>query len=460
MANKKPKQMKSAPTIEPAKKDLNVNPENPEVLPSKKIAGLSQDSKVLYADLMQRRYIEHPQSDAAFSKPFIDGINALIDATVISIAMDEAVCGNGSLSIFMKKSPALVGVLQEMAHNMGLSVPMLEALPSATQEELDKQGIKEKPEEVVKISVKKENITEEAKARVEAEHKAAEEDVEMDVTKMTSKDMLKAALKKIMLNKMNVFTNFVDASAMYASYMQLQAEKKGDKKAAEEAKNASFMSNLRAVTKLVGECPIIIHGFGNFLYTDISQKKHPVAAFCHLRNSAKNKSTGVPCVDDKTIADVLSVIVTWVGEYRIEQQKKNIQTAKEDIELLKKDEKKNAEGIKNAKEQIATYNRNLKHITDVMSYVTSPSFDVADNFEKEISDGDADARRLFGFIVNSYYNKNIVEESNMADIRHNVQVYIGVILNMFCDSVETNDNYSESDFVELRKKETAEESKN
>lgn len=438
---------KKAPVIETA--EIFDPAKDTTVLP-KKFSGMSADSKVLFVDLVQRRTVEKPRRDGVYSPEFTEQLNVVADAMLVDVAINEVACSGNSFRFIASKNPKVHEAFVKLAESMGMQIPALEALPAPTKEQLNESGMQgEDTKDKVVIEVTEKNISKEAKQAAKAEASVKNSDVELDITKFKNEDDLRKALTYMMSAKPSPFVNITEAVAMYRSYLMHNAKSDKEK---EEVKNKSFEDLFTKVTEIVKNCTLVVRGFGSFLYNEVSSKKNPVSAFCILRNAAKNKETGIPYMDDETIAAMLRVIVRWVSVGKIEEQNKNIANAKSDIVTLSKDKKANKKGIEDLEEKIKTYKNNIEHINNVLSFVTNPSFDIADKFLENLSENDQEARRLFGIVTSSYYGKELVENSDMKAIRQNVQIYIGVILNFFCDAALKNGNYTESDFVEITKK--------
>lgn len=440
-ANKKAPVIETAEIFDPAK-DTTVLP--------KKFSGMSADSKVLFVDLVQRRTVEKPRRDSVYSPEFTEQLNVVADAMLVDVAINEVACNGSTFRFIANKNPKVHEAFVKLAESMGMQIPALEALPAPTKEQLNESGMEgEDTKDKVVIEVTEKDISKEAKQTAKAEASVKNSDVELDITKFKNEDDLRKALTYMMSVKPSPFVNITEAVAMYRSYLMHNAKSDKEK---EEVKNKSFEDLFTKVTEIVKNCTLVVRGFGSFLYNEVSSKKNPVSAFCILRNSAKNKETGIPYMDDETIAAMLRVIVRWVSVGKVEEQNKNIANAKSDIVTLSKDKKANKKGIEDLEEKIKTYKNNIEHINNVLGFVTNPSFDVADKFLENLSENDQEARRLFGIVTSSYYGKELVENSDMKAIRQNVQIYIGVILNFFCDAALKNGNYTESDFVEITKK--------
>ena len=111
---------------------------------------------------------------------------------------------------------------------------------------------------------------------------------------------------------------------------------------------------LHELIELVGEAPLVMNGIGSFLYTVTSTTKSPVPAFCHLKNTVADRTTGKCEYDDQFIADVVREIVIWKANLKKEENEKSIEAVKKNLEVLKKDSKKNEKAIKDQEERIET----------------------------------------------------------------------------------------------------------
>lgn len=412
------------------------------------MTGLSQDSKVLYADLMQRRYIEHPQEDAKYTPEFIGGINMLIDATIMSVAVDEVVNGTGSLAMIIQKNPEGYARLSNMAKGMGITLPNYNLLEAPTKEQLDKVNLPENvnKEDVVVVEVTGKDISEETKKIAKEEKEAQEKEVELDPTKITNDEQLKDALKKMLSVRGSVYENLFNAINFFRSVKTIQAGE--NKELVDKINSLSTAGVINEISLIVGSCPFILDGIANYMFNVLATTKNPIVPFVVFRATCINKNTNELKLSEKEIAQVVSALIVWKCKAKIAEQEKN-------IEVLKKDKKANAKAIEQANENIAWFN-------SIMQTVVNPSADcvhsIVENLDSENKELKDDARRAFGYVANAYLGKKYAMY-NTEDVTHNVEIYAGMIINLFREEGSKLEGYTEDALVELRPLETKKEEK-
>lgn len=406
---------------------------------SAQITGMSQDSKVLYADLMQRRYIEHPQEDAKYTPEFIGGINMLIDATIMSVAVDEVVNGTGSLAMIIQKNPDGYKRLSTMAKGMGVTLPNYNLLEAPTKEQLEKVNLPEevKNEGVLVVTVTEKNVSEETKDLAKREKEAQEKDVELDPVKITTDEQLKDALKKILSVRGSVYENLFKAINFFRSVKVIQAGE--DKEKINKINSFSTAAIVNEISNIIGTCPFILDGIANYMFNVLSTTKNPIVPFIVFRATCINRNTGELKIPENEIAQLVTALIIWKCKAKIAEQKKN-------IEVLSKDKKANANAITQA-------NDNIKWFNEIMQTIINPSSDcvhsIVDNLDSENKELKDDARRAFGYVASTYIGKKY-SMYNMEDVSRNVEIYAGMVLNLFREEGSKLDGYTESALVELR----------
>ena len=204
------------------------------------------------------------------------------------------------------------------------------------------------------------------------------------------------------------------------------------------------------------------HYYMGYLPWDKPEKIEVISgAFCMLRNSATNRKTGECELSDREVADYTRAIVTWVNSLTIENYKNRIAEHEKNLAVLKKDAKKNAEGIKDVEGKIEACKSSIKHCEDIIDYVTDPSTDIVDSLIEDYKDAKSDnnraARSIFKQVFESYYADVDLEKNDMANVYHNVKQRAGIIVNLFRDPTTPNLQYSEANLTEMTLVEPTEE---
>ena len=347
-----------------------------------------------------------------------------------------------AVEVYTKKSPLSVVLsktaeeeVKKICNEMGIKFnqKMLTAGP--------KEGTKT-------LTIAPEDMSEETKNAIAEEVQTAEKKVEIDPTKVT-KEGLHDALMEIMRINQNAYQKIAAILLFYRSWLKVQA--KDNKEELKKIDDRTDIDVLTEVTELIGKCPFTLNGMGRFMLTTLKIHKNPILAFLQFRNAARNRATGAFAIEDQTIADFVRILTIWVANTEIATKKARIDTAKEDIKILSKDKEANAEGIKQQKEKIASYQEEIKNYQYVvLPMILNPSSELADNLIEQYKNKDANAIRVFKAITDAYMDFGDLKEYNSADIMHNVQQYAGIITNMFRDPMEQLMNYKTANLVNVR----------
>lgn len=298
------------------------------------------------------------------------------------------------------------------------------------------------------LTIAPEDMSEETKNAIAEEVQTAEKKVEIDPTKVT-KEGLHDALMEIMRINQNAYQKIAAILLFYRSWLKVQA--KDNKEELKKIDDRTDIDVLTEVTELIGKCPFTLNGMGRFMLTTLKIHKNPILAFLQFRNATRNRATGAFAIEDQTIADFVRILTIWVANTEIATKRERIDKAKEDIKILSKDKEANAEGIKQQKEKIASYQEEIKNYQSVvLPMILNPSSELADNLIEQYKNKDANAIRVFKAITDAYMDFGDLKEYNSADIMHNVQQYAGIITNMFRDPMEQLMNYKTANLVNIR----------
>ena len=370
-----------------------------------------------------------------------DQVNYFNEITLCGFATMLAIhVQSGKSEWAARMSTKQIEAFNAVSEYTGVSIDV-KALPAPAKET---PNIVEVPATAVKVE--KQTATE-----IKEELTEAKKQINLDPTKFENNDDFLKAVNHILQTKKNAFSKFERTVSLYRSYHKILA---GDDEAKKQAiDDMSYGNILDEVFAEIDRVPVLLSGFGKALYNKASQFANPVVAFCMLRESSRNKTTGIPAVDDATIASIVKVLIKYCANKYIADYDAKIETAKADIEVLSKDKKKNANGIKDLEEKIKTYEHNKEHIADVIEFTYNPSSDVADSFINDYDDKGGEnykaAREIFGFIVRAFYDVDKAKTYNQTALKQNVQQYIGVIDNMFRGPGSQLMAYKEANIVDL-----------
>lgn len=405
--------------------------------PAAYMQGLDPNHQVDLTKMMHETFRMDPNAAKKYnmSDETVAAINEANAIAQVCILANEVAFAQNPFAIRMKESQ--LKALQQIANTVGVSIN-LAALPAP-----NKEGTVEIPSTAVEVS-------DETKKKLETERKMEEKLVELDPTKIENDEQLAEALKKIMTDRKNIIEKIQHPIDFFLAYKKIQASKAENKD--EELSKLNAMTRpqvFEELAKFLGTAPLVISGVGGHMFTITAGTKSPVYAFSMLRNAAKDRKTGTISIDDQTIADYVRIIVKWVGDLRIAENEKKLTEITANVEALSKDAKKNKKAIDEQNEKKATIEGNISHLKDVQNYVMNPTGDVPDNWPAQFKEKDSAANRIYGAVINTYYDDIEVKEMKRDGVLHNVQQYIGIIHNMFRAPGDSLQNYSEANILAL-----------
>lgn len=445
------------------KQDTTVVPaEEVNILTPKKLQGLSQDSKVAYAtlvnDRIKTRGSEYPES-------ILNGFNMIVDAAIVDIAVGEIACGTSAMGMIIARNSDSYAAFASMAASLGVKLPDFKALPQPTTDQLAQAGLAGiDAGQAALVVIDKKNVEKKAIEKKKEEKSNEKKAAALDPTKIENIDDLKIQLKACFTqSNEEPVVRVMKAINFYNSYLTVKASKAESPE--EELKKVKAMARidlLKEITEIVGECTFAMNGLAYFLNKTTNETKSPVSAYCLYKRAIQNAKSKYPA-DDNFIADVVKTLIIWSCnskkadlEARIAQSKKNIKGF---------DKKVNAAEIAAEKTAIRANENEIVGIDGIIACVNQPSFDLATNL---IEDYDADenssrykiAHRVVSNIVDTYYHGTDPKDYEKDSLLSVAQQHIGIILNMFSNSLDQNALYAEANIPELvKKQETPEESK-
>lgn len=445
--NKTNVKIEEAPVIEEPQKDTT-NPAKVEVLDMTKlmqnmthtaVEGLDPNRRVDLLKMMHETFRVDPSATQRYnmSQETVDKINAITAIGQVAALACEITTAKNPFAIRMSK--AQLEAIVEVGNEVGVNIDV-KALPAPTADGT--------------ITVQSENIkvSKEAQKKIKEEHKLEKDAPELDPTKITTNEGLVNALTYILSNRLNGYEKISHSINFYKSWLKIQASKAENKD--EQIKKIDEMTNahlLEEISERVSTCPYVLNGMAHYMHTTTAVSKSPISAFAMFRNATKNKKTGVPAIDDTVIADYVKVLVKWVAKSNIKLANEKIETYKKDIDLLSKDAKANEKAIESAKEKIAGIEKSIEYNNNTIALISNPESTVPDTLIEKYKAKDADARRIFKAIVDTYYPGIDLKSVKISDVYHNVEQYAGIITNMFKEPLEKFDNYAEANIVELTK---------
>lgn len=421
------------------------------------LSGLDPNHTVDLLKMMHETYRLDPAAAQKLniSQDSVDKINRITAIGQVAILTNEIMIAQTPFAVAMRVTQ--LEAIKEVAPMLGVTIDT-KALPAPKED-----GTIELPSEAVKVS-------KEAQKAVKEEQAAAAEKVELDPTKIEKEEDLKKSLLSILVKgngSENLYDKIVTAINFYEAYLSIQANKAEDPDAAREAlKKKTRADFLLDISHLLGKCTFTIGGIAKFMYENTERTQSPVVAFCTLRDASLNTKTGMPQIEDQMVADIVKVLIRWYADTEIITTNEMISNMEKDLEILKKDEKKNAKGIESGKKVIENAKKHIDEVETVVTYVNMPDRSTIDNFPANYTDNKAEgfkmARMIGSKILKSYYGDVKIAGVKMDSLVHNLQQYVGVITNMFLPPLNRIMDYSEANIGELEKAEEAptEEPKN
>ena len=399
--------------------------------------GMDPNRQVDLMKMMHETFRTDPDAASKYGmvQDAVDKINRITAIGQVALLANEITLAQNPFAVRMRKSQ--LDAILEIAPLIGVEIneKLLPAPDSNQEVEVSSKAIK--VSSATKKQLKKENETLDKK------------EPEMDVEKITTTEDMKASLVYLFSQRQNVFSNIEKAISLYTAWKMLNATKAGNKEEIEKINTTGRINILEEIIGIIKDAPIVVGGIGNFMYMATSYSKSPISAFCHFRNTSFDRKTGVPTVADQFIADLTKTLIIWATNIKIAENKKNIDAVNKNLEVLKTDETKNADAIKDQIERLETLNNNFSHFDDIIGYVNNPSSDVADNLLDEVSNKDAVAMKTYKSILDSYYTGIDLTKADTQALKHNIQQYAGIITNMFRDPGAKLLTYNESNITEL-----------
>ena len=402
--------------------------------------GLDANHQVDLLNGLDRHFMQpNAANKLGISQETVDKVNAFTAHGWVAVAATEGMFGTSAFAQTIRQSqlPTII----DAAHDMGITIDQ-KALPAPSED-----GTIQIPSTAIKPS-------KEAKEQLKKEHEILEKKPNTDPTKIESDAELKDAINFVMADAKNGWEKIKNAIQFYRSYLSAKANK-SDKKE-EELVALNKKSNLELLDEIknvIHNCPIVLSGMGRAMGTFTGSTKSPIVAFCMLKSSATNRKTGECELSDNEVADYTRAIVTWVNELSIENYTTRIAEHEKNLAVLKKDAKKNAEGIKDVEDKIESCKNSIAHCKEIIDMLTNASADTVDSLLTDYADAKSDnnraARIVFQKVFETYYSDVDLEKNDIATVKHNVQQRAGIIVNLFRDPTTPNMEYNEANLTEM-----------
>ena len=305
----------------------------------------------------------------------------------------------------------------------------------------------------VTVEDKNIKVSKETKEALKKEAKLIDEKPITDPTKIENEDQLKKALGFQLVNPAVVkpIDKLITTANFYRSYLSIQANKSDNKDAElEKIKKLTLAELLQDISTTVPPT-FVANGFGKYLYGLAAYNKNIVPSFCNFKRAATNRETGVCKLTEEEIAALVRTLVVWSSTSQIAETSKSIEDHNNNIKILNKDAKANAKGIESEKKRIEECTNTINYLQAVMSLVSDPDFDIADNFIAAYKQDDHKDHKvavaLYKSIMETYYPNADIPELELDTALLNVQQRVGIILNLFNSPLGKSEDYSEDNLI-------------
>lgn len=291
--NKKPTETSEIPVVPAEEVETPVTPSNNRSKKDEALKSMSPDSKVALATLMQKRYIDNPDAGMKYSQKFLDEMDNLIDATAMMAILDlreEAIAKGVDIELRVNGTKAFQVV--EACKLLGINLPKPKALPDG---QLNLQFKDANLDPTIQNAVDNEKI---ARKRIE------DQVPELDPSKMTTDEELKAALEYQMRSTPNVLKSLINTIEWLRSYRNFKATTADEKLKLEDRTIGVWIDEILSLIKPT----LLLTGLGRAVYVNASQDGTPLTAHCTVRKNATEED-GKCVLTEKQIAEVVVTLL-------------------------------------------------------------------------------------------------------------------------------------------------------
>lgn len=449
----------AAPKVEPKKETVSTQtPEDAKIAEMGEILKnkqrLSPDSKVIVANLLQKRVIENPDANSFM----VDGANIVIDAMLADVIVTGVAQGDDVFAMIIRKDENKYLALQSMLASQGITVPTFKNLPTPTADQLAKAGINLLPAESAVVVIDKKNVEKKVVEKKKKELKAAAEKPNLDPTKIKNEYELKKALTFIYVDSNTTPTERILKSIDFVTaYKNVQA--KGDK--AEEEKVAALTKEdiLREVTQIIGPATFVINGIMYQPCRVTNETRLPVSAFCLVKRMFDTSKMFNEKMDDSFIAAVTKILIEWSCNSHIEEARHLITRCKVNLKKYEEDKAKNKAAIAVENTAIRSHESEIIGYEAILNSLTNVNFDIISTLVEDYKSEDKNtakyknAHRIVANVIKAYYPDSELSNYDEDEMLEAAKIHAGKVLNMFANPTEQNVNYIDAVLPVLTKKE-------
>lgn len=404
---------------------------------TKKTGELSPDSSVTLANLIQTRYINNAQeSIEKYGKPFVDGMNTVVDALVVTTVIQQVVSTNTPFSLLIKNSA--YPQIQSLAKTFNITLPSLEKLTLPGSSADTQLSLEFKPDDIpteVKNQVKKENDAAKTVPMLDPNKMTGDEDVKKALDYLLSKRDNKNALANNLLACVKLVKDYRYAECNKPEFAKIKEERI---KTLDSRNIDDWLEDLATFS----EPTIVYKTLGYTMCKSIVNDKCPMGAFFTLRSIFTTK--GECSFKDEEIALIVKTLVKWYTSFTKAAKKTTLEGKITDV--IKKE----------CEEEIAFCDEALHYLTQFDDSIVESIPDALK------ADSDAVTKKLYYITRSQYYGKDISglksPETEFENLIFNVTQRVGIVANLFRTISEQNTEYDETKISPLVKSESNEKS--
>lgn len=393
------------------------------------VSGLDANHRVDLNGQIIDLFVKNPNALSKFGDKVCDAMTQIAAVGVITAIADEAVNGNSTFAITVKKTA--YDTLRLAAADMGITIPLQEKLlPGKTEDTVEVPST-----DVIVSKETTESLKEEKKIEIAGDNK----DIELDPNKVAELDenalvnaltyLLVTGLKR---NK-SIKDSLVETVDFMHSYRIALARKADNSTEAmnkyEDRTMYEWLSDIFSFVKPTTH----LKGIGIGMHNLIAKEKSPLSAFIILRQNLTDKETKKPVWDDQSIADTVTAMVEMICHDRISAETKALN-----------------ELDHSAKGYRAVSTAHLNQIAEeknILNYLVNISFDIADKYNTKEADKDILMQSAYGRLLKMYYPECENRGGHYKGLNENLSQRAGIILNLFRSPGNTNQMYSESNIT-------------
>lgn len=297
----------TVPTVEAEVVDHVIESISKKQEPAVKV--LSPDSKVAFATLMQKRYIDHPDALVKYGQKFIDEIGGFIDGTVILTLLElreEAISKGVDVNLKFKNGVTAFQVT-EACKMLGVTMPAPKLLTDGQQTiDFSKATVDENVQET---------LNNEKKVR-----KAIEEIVpELDPSKITTDEEVNSALEYQMRSTPNVLKSLVNTIEWLRNYRNFKAQSADEKLKLDDRTIGLWVDEILSLIKPT----LLLTGIGRAVYVNAAQDGTPITAHCSVRKNIKDED-GKAILTEEQCAELVITLLKANAKFKLAKEPKEM----------------------------------------------------------------------------------------------------------------------------------------